>query len=194
MSKIKVVAFDPSTTSWGTAIALVDIVTLDIQLTDLVLTKTESEVGKGVRKDSDDLRRAGLVRSGMLSACEGAAVAISEIPFMNAGGYAAANYNSGLVVGVLAGCPIPLIQTFPQEVKKLITGSRHAAKEEMIEWATEKWPAAPWKTRNLKGKRVLTKDNEHLADAAASLYAGIRTDQFKQATAMMRSMLAAKAA
>lgn len=190
MSQIKVVAFDPSTTNWGIAVGSVNIADLDdLQIVDLRLSKTASEVGKGVRKDSDDLRRAVAQRESMLEAVEGAAVVISELPFCNPNAYASSNYNSGLVVGVLAACPIPLIQVFPQEVKKLVTGSRHAGKEEIIEWATEKWPSAPWKTRNLKGKRVLTKDNEHLADAVAALYAGIRTDQFAQATAMMRSML-----
>jgi len=190
MSYIKVVGFDPSTTNWGIAIGRVNVHNIeDLLIDDLILSKTDSEVAKGVRKDSDDLRRAGIQRVSMLGHASDAAIVVSEIPFMNPSAYPAANYNSGLVVGVLAGCPVPLIQVFPQEVKKLVTGSRNAAKEEIIEWATNKWPSAPWKTRNLKGQRLLTKDNEHLADAVASLYAGIRTDQFNQATAMMRSML-----
>ncbi|MGV2866410.1 hypothetical protein [Achromobacter sp. AGC39] len=188
MSKIKVVGFDPSTTNWGMAFGEVDLDTLDLQIVNLKLVKTAPETSKGVRKDSDDLRRAHELYGEMILAVTSAALVASEIPFCNPGGYASANYNSGLVVGVLASSPKPVIQVFPQEVKAVITGSRHAAKEEIIQWATEKWPAAPWLTRTLRGKQVLTKDNEHLADACASLYAALRSDQFKQIRSMYQSM------
>jgi Holliday junction resolvasome RuvABC endonuclease subunit len=190
---IKVVGFDPSTTSWGTVVARVDIETLEITIDNLILTKTEPELKKGVRKDSDDLRRAGELRGAMLLASTGAALAISEIPFLNASpmAHASSNYNSGMMVGLLAGLNVPLIQVYPLDVKQAVTGSRNGAKEEIIEWATENWPAAPWLTHMKKGKVILNKDNEHLADAVASLFTGIRTDQFKQATAIMRSMMAA---
>ncbi|WP_374335331.1 hypothetical protein [Methyloversatilis sp.] len=174
--------------NWGIAVAMVDIDTLEVEIENLVLIETEPETKKGVRKDSDDLRRAHEVRDGMLLACIGAAFAISEVPFMTPQGYASANFNSGLVTGVLASCPVPLIQVFPQEVKKLITGSRHAAKEEIIEWAAEKYPDAPWKKVKRGGKMVLTKANEHLADAVAAIHAGLESDQFKQGLTMMRAL------
>lgn len=187
---IKVVGFDPSTSNWGIAKATVNIDTLDFTIDDLLLQKTESEVKKGVRKDSDDLRRAQEVRAAMLLACHGHAIAISEIPFMNPGSYASANFNSGLVTGVLASCPIPLIQVFPREVKEAAVGAKNAAKEEIMEWAYEKFPGAPWITVKRGGKQVPTKANEHLADAVASINAGLRSDQFAQAIAMYRSLAA----
>lgn len=188
MSRIKVTAFDPSMTSWGICEGLVNLKTVEIEEVKLTLVKTESEKSKGVRKDSDDLRRARVVHKGMLEACKGAGVLISEIPFTDPRGYASANFNSGIVTGVLASCPIPLIQVFPQEVKQLITGSRHAAKEEIIEWAMATFPNANWLMRKFKGKMIPTSANEHLADAVAALYAGIRTDQFKQLLALMNSV------
>ena len=190
MSKIKIVGFDPSTSNWGICKATVDVHTLEYEVDDLILVQTESEAKKGIRKDSDDIRRAREVRAGMLSACQGAALAISEIPFMNPGGYAAANFNSGLVTGVLASCPVPLIQVFPQDVKMLACGSKHAAKEEMIEWAMLKYPAAPWLMRKLRGKMVPTNANEHLADAVATINAGLKSPQFLEAIAMFRAMAA----
>lgn len=188
MSKIKVVGFDPSTTNWGMAFGEVDLDTLDLRITDLKLVKTAPETSKGVRKDSDDLRRAHALHGAMIEAIAGAALVASEIPFIDSKGYASSNYNSGLVVGVLASSPKPVIQVFPQEVKAIITGSRHAAKEEIIQWATETWPSAPWRTYTRKGVPILTKDNEHLADACASLYAALRSDQFKQIRSMYQSM------
>ena len=190
MSKIKIVGYDPSTSHWGICRATVDVHSLEFTIDQLTLVNTESEVKKGVRKDSDDLRRAGIVRAGMLLSCTGAALAISEIPFMNPGSYASANFNSGLVTGVLAGCPIPLIQVFPQDVKLATVGVRNAAKEEVIAWAMEMFPDAPWLMRKLRGKMVPVMSNEHLADAVASIYAGLRTEQFGQAVSMFKAMAA----
>lgn len=185
---IRIIGIDPSTSNWGMCRALVDLDNLDIEIEDLILIKTESEVKQGVRKDSDDIRRAKEVRKGMIDACMGGvALAISEIPFMNPGGYASANFNSGLVTGVLASCPVPLIQVFPKQVKMATVGLKNASKEEMIEWATVKFPNAPWLTRKLKGKVVHIAANEHLADAVATLYTGLRSEQFSQATALFCS-------
>ena len=190
--KIRVVGFDPSTSNWGICKATVDLDDLSgFQVDDLILVQTNPETKKGVRKDSDDIRRAQEVRGGMMLACNGASIAISEIPFMNPGSYAAANFNSGLVTGVLASCPLPLIQVFPSEVKLKATGIRSATKDEMIEWAMNRFPDAPWIMRKLKGKSVPTAANEHLADAVASINAGLQSEQFRSAAAMFRGMKAA---
>ena len=186
--KIKIVGFDPSMSNWGICKATLDIETLEFTVDDLILVETESESKKGVIKQSDDLRRAKIVQEGMLEACADASLAISEIPFCNPAGYAGANFNSGLVTGVLASCPLPLIQVFPGEVKMKATGVRSATKGEMIDWAMNRFPNAPWKMRKLKGKMVPTNANEHLADAVASINAGLDSQQLKQAIAMYRSM------
>lgn len=186
--KIKIVGFDPSMSNWGIAKATLDVNTMEFTVDDLTLVETESESKKGVIKQSDDLRRARIVKEGMLEACEDASFAISEIPFCNPAGYAAANFNSGLVTGVLAACPIPLIQVFPSEVKMKATGIRSATKEEMIAWAMKKFPDAPWRMRTLKGKQVPTKANEHLADAVASINAGLDSQQLQQALAIYKGI------
>lgn len=190
MKTINVVGFDPSTSNFGCAQARIDIDRLTLDIVDLRLIQTESESKKGVIKASDDLRRAKIVRDGMLAACRDMVLAVSEIPFCNPAGYASANFNSGLVTGVLASCPIPLIQVFPADVKMAAIGYRQAAKEEMIEWGMNKYPAAPWLLRKLKGKMIPTAANEHLADAIAAIEAGLKTQQFQQAIAMYRSMAA----
>jgi hypothetical protein len=186
--KIKIVGFDPSMSNWGICKATLDVATLTWTVDDLILVETESESKKGVIKQSDDLRRAKIVQEGMIEACSDASFAISEIPFCNPAGYAGANFNSGLVTGVLASCPIPLIQVFPSEVKQKATGIRSATKGEMIEWAMNRFPDAPWRMRTLKGKRVPTAANEHLADAVASINAGLDSTQLQQALAIYRGM------
>lgn len=186
--KIKIIGMDPSMSNWGMCKATLDVVTMEWTVDDLILIETESEAKKGVIKQSDDLRRAKIVQEGMIEACSDASFAISEIPFCNPAGYAGANFNSGLVTGVLASCPIPLIQVFPSEVKQKATGVRSATKGEMIEWAMDRFPDAPWRMRTLKGKRVPTAANEHLADAVASINAGLDSQQLQQALAIYRGM------
>jgi len=186
--KIRIVGMDPSTSNWGICKATLDVTSMEWVVDDLICIETESESKKGVIKQSDDLRRAREVRQGMVDACEDASFAISEIPFCNPAGYAAANFNSGLVTGVLAACPIPLIQVFPAEVKFKATGIRSATKGEMIEWAMGRFPDAPWRMRKLKGKMVPMNVNEHLADAVASINAGLDSQQLQQALAIYRGM------
>lgn len=174
--------------NWGICKATLDVQTLQFTVDDLILAETESETKKGVIKQSGDIRRAKIVKEAMIEACEDASFAISEIPFCNPAGYAGANFNSGLVTGVLAACPIPLIQVFPAEVKFKATGIRSATKDEMIAWAMKRFPDAPWRMRTLKGKQVPTKANEHLADAVASINAGLDSQQLLQALAIYKGM------
>lgn len=188
--KIKVAAFDPSTSSWGICLSTVDLDDLSYTVDDLILIETESEKKLGVRKDSDDLRRAIELSRGINKAIEGVDMIVTEIPFFNPGGYPAANYNAGFVIAMLGTLKLRPIQVFPQDVKMFAVGDRKATKEQMIEWATTKFPAAPWRTRTLRGKQVLTAANEHLADAVAVVNAGLMTDQFSQATALLRGRVA----
>lgn len=189
--KIRVVGMDPSTSHWGCCRATIDVDTLEVAVEDFMLYNTESESKKGVMKQSDDLRRAKVVREGMIAACAGVSIVMAEIPFCNPGGYASANFNSGLVTGVLSSLELPLIQVFPLDVKIALSGHKSACKEEQIENGMKKHPDAPWLMRTLRGKRVPTKANEHLADALGSVYAGIKTEQFKQILSVYRALAAA---
>lgn len=188
MSKLKIVGIDPALRNFGFCKATLDLGTMTFVVDDLILVESDSQAGKVVRKNSDDLRRAGLLHSGLVSACKGASIAIAEVPVGSQSARAMASY--GMCVGVLASCPIPLIQVMPHEVKIAACGHKQAAKEEMIEWAMGRYPAAPWLMRKLKGEMVPMLDNEHLADAIGAIEAGIQTDQFQQAISMYRAMAA----
>lgn len=195
MSKfIEIVSFDPSTSNFGIAEIGVNVDTLDMEIRDLRIISTESESAKGVIKVSDNLRRARELHQGMMEALKGKAIAIAEIPLMITSKMpqvaSLANYNAGMMVGVLSAINIPLIQVFPKEVKLAGPGIKDACKEEMIAWAMKKYPAAPWLMRKLRGNMVPMNANEHLADAVAAAEAGIRTEQFGHALAMYRSMAA----
>jgi Holliday junction resolvasome RuvABC endonuclease subunit len=191
--KIKVVGFDPSMSAFGIAKMTVDVDTLVPEIEDLELVETERTKDDKLKviKSSSDLERARRVQERMVAACEGRALAISEIPFSHAQMYPSAILNTGVVIGVLASIRIPLIQVQPREVKLVALGHHQGAKEEMIHWALTRYPNAPWRTMKRGGKLVPTAANEHLADAVAAVEAGLKTQQFQQALAMFRGMKAA---
>ena len=185
--KLKIVGLDPSLTHTGIAIMEYDVAAAALDVSELRLIVTENQKGKQVRQNSDDLRRAREVVAGIHSACTGALFAVSEVPMGAQSARAALAF--GMVIGILANLPVPLIQVSPLEVKMAAVGHRQAAKEEMIAWAVAKHPNAGWLLQDKNGARHkkgdLKADNEHLADAVAVGEAGILTDQFKQAVAML---------
>lgn len=163
---------------------------LSIDCTDLRLVSTESENRKVVRKSSDGLRRAQELHAALQEYAEGAQFAFVEVPHGGALSAAAARA-MGMAVGILASCPIPIIEVSPMEVKMAVTGSRkgaQASKAEIIQWAFKLWPSAPWMLHKSNGKTFkkgdLQNGNEHLADALAIVVAGIQTPEFQRLLAL----------
>lgn len=179
--KIKVVGMDPSLNNWGNVVGMLDIDTLKLEILSMTLVETDPGKAKTVRKNSDDISRSRILTEGRDVACEGATVAFCEVPVGSQSARAMASY--GICVGVLGGCPVPLVELTPYEVKIAAVNHKQAAKEEMIEWATALYPNAPWLKHN--GKFVLK--NEHLADAIATIHAGIKTEQFAAVLRMLRA-------
>lgn len=186
MHLIRLVGIDPAVRNFGLVRATFDLHSQALTLDALILPKTDSENGKTVRKNSDDLRRAKVLFQALRETCEGASLAIAEIPVGSQSARAMASY--GICIGVLAGCPIPLIQVTPTEVKLAATGRKTATKSEMIAWAMAKYPDAGWRTRRREGVSIPTADNEHLADAVAAIEAGIGTEQFRTSAAIMHCL------
>lgn len=185
--KLKLVGLDPSLTNTGIAVCEYDTDTGKLSTPVLRLIETDNQKGKQVRQNSDDVRRAREIIKGMHDACEGAVFAVSEVPTGAQSARAALAF--GMVIGMLAGLPVPLIQVSPTEVKMAAVGHRQAAKEEMIQYAMNKYPTANWMLHERNGKTHKKGEpmncNEHLADAVAVLEAGLLTDQFRNALAML---------
>jgi len=188
MDKIEVVGIDPSLRNFGMSRALIDLDTLEIEVTDLKLISPDTidkTMRKVVRRNSDDLRRARYLHDGMQDYVKGARLAFVEVPVGSQSSRAMASY--GICVGVLASCPVPIIEVTPTEVKLTATGSKVASKQQMIDWASSVYPEAPWLTRKPKGKGVPTAANEHLADSVAAIHAGILTEQFGQLMSLLKA-------
>ena len=188
MSKIKVLGVDMAFENMGLAFAEVDVFTHEIAVVELRLVKTEARSGKQVRKSSDDLRRAKELMAALVEASSRVDLAMAEVPGGSQSARAAKTL--GIATGVLAACRAPLVEVSPEEVKLAAVGKKTASKEEMRQWAYERHPEANWLTRKLKGQFVPLSDNEHLADAVAAIHAGVLTEQFRSATAMLRSLSA----
>jgi Holliday junction resolvasome RuvABC endonuclease subunit len=178
---IPIVTFDPSFRNFGMAEMTYNLDSGELAVVDLKLIETEKRAGKTVRQNSDDLRRAQEIFREFTKFAKRGRVAFAEIP--TGAQSARAMYAFGVSVGLLAACPIPLLQIQPFETKLATVGTKTASKEEMIEFATGTYPCAPW----IKRAGKLTLKNEHLADAVAVAHAGILTDQFQQLLAIWRS-------
>lgn len=182
MPVITAIGVDMALANMGLVRARVDLVTLEVQAFDLRLVVTSRNMGKNVRSSSIDMERARHLGRELVSFSAGASVAFAEVPSGSQSAIAAKSL--GIALGVLSQCPLPIVEVSPMEVKNLFAAKRTVPKSEIIEWATSKWPDAPWLRTRRKGQLVLTQDNEHLADACATIVAGIKTQQFKLLTAL----------
>jgi Holliday junction resolvasome RuvABC endonuclease subunit len=175
---IRVAGIDPSLRNMGIVRMMLKLDTLETTIQEMELFETEKLSGKTVRQNSDDLRRATELYNGMIRMTADCNLVFAEIPTGAQSARAALSF--GIAIGIMSACPIPLIQVQPSETKLATVGTKTASKQEMIEWAGEAYPKAPWLTRKLHGKQVLVDKNEHLADACAIIHAGIKTDEFQR--------------
>lgn len=193
-SIIPVVGIDAAFANMGFARMNLDLETSKLDLASIRTVTTEGQTKKVVRKNSDDLRRARELHTALHEELDGCAVAFAEIP--SGAQHARSSMGFGIAVGVLASCKIPLIEVMPVETKMVSIGSETASKAEIISWAAGLYPDAPWlryqrDTNRGKVKRKigdLHADNEHMADACAVVYAGIKTMQFQNLLTMLRSV------
>lgn len=185
MTKIRVVGLDGAKANFGITRMTYDLVTGELDIEALKLIETQKSTAKTVRVSSDNLRRCREIAEGIRDGIQGCVVAFGEVPY--GGKSAEAAHAFGMVIGLYASLPIPMIEVQPTETKLATVGTRTASKEEMIEWAFETYPNAPWLTRKAGGKVVPVLKNEHLADAAAIVHAGVKTPAFQQTIAILRA-------
>lgn len=196
MSSILVSGLDPAFAHFGFARMLLNLKTLDLTMGRVRTITTEKLAGKNkvIRQNSDDLRRATELYDGFQEEVRDCVVAFAEIPSGQQHSRSALGF--GVALGVLASCPIPIIQVMPVEIKMASVGVKAADKPEIIAWAANQYPSINWQRYEKdvqKGGKLLRRagdlhdDNEHAADACAVIHAGIRTPEFKQLLAVLRA-------
>lgn len=186
MAIIRFAALDGSKANFGIAKLDYDTTTDTLHVAGLRLIKTEKTKIKGVRISSDNLRRGQEIAVALREELADCALAFAEIP--SGAQSADAAYAFGMVVGLYSCITIPLVEVTPSETKLAAVGTRTASKDEIINWAAERFPDAPWLRVKRGGVMVPTKANEHLADAVAIAHAGIRLPVFRQTVAMVSAM------
>jgi hypothetical protein len=155
-----------------------------VECQNLTLVSTSGQDRKVVRKSSDELRRAKELHTALIRHCVGAQFAFVEVP--SGSQSASAARSLGIAVGVLAACPIPIIEVSPMEVKRAVVANPKikVPKAYIIDWAVKRWPQAPWLRANGRVDGRIILDNEHLADALATVMAGIATPEFTRLLAL----------
>ncbi len=186
--KIKIIGIDPSLRNFGIAIGVYDSETKKFDVIDLKLVSTSPSNEKRVRKNSQDLESARALFKGVCEIIESyrPTYAFVEVPHGSQSARSMASY--GICIGLLASLPIPIIQVTAQENKVRAVNHKTASKEEMIAWASKKFPKAPWIKRKLKGEEVMVEKNEHLADAIGAINAGVQTDEWRNISSFMSSI------
>lgn len=191
MNGLTLLAIDPALRNVGLARLFV-AGNGDVSILDLRLVKTESEAGKTVRKNSDDLRRATAAFEAILHMAAGVDLIAAEIPSGTQSARGA--MSNGISLGLLAALGViqpPLIEVSAAEAKRVATGRKNATKDEMIAWAANKYPHAPWLRKKLKGSVSLIDANEHLADAVAIGHAALKTPAVQTALKIKSSLVPA---
>lgn len=183
MSKLILCGLDGSLRNFGMTKMQYDFSSGKLELLDLKLIETQKDKSKSVRSSSDNLLRAQTIARGVSEFLSDVTTCFAEVP---SGGQ---DYNAvlgfGITIGIYASIKIPLLEVSPYETKLATVGTKTASKQEMIEWAFEEYPTAPWLTVKRGGVMMPTLKNEHLADAAAICHAGIKTPAFKQVLAIL---------
>jgi len=183
---INVLGCDPALSNFGLAQAQIDTDTGEIKPLRLDLAETAPSKNKKVRKNNDDLERCRKLTEALRKNSNGASVCFVEMPVGSQSARAMASY--GACMGILSGSPLPLIQLTPKEVKEAAVGNPNASKEEMIAWAYEKYPDLNWIKGDSRSKNPgnLANKNEHLADAIATLHAGVNHEDFRSVVSILR--------
>ncbi len=182
MPVVNVLGLDPSLRNWGIAAGQLDTETMKLTIKSLRVIQSIVPDGKQVRQNSKDLAVAQQLYAGLKPFLGLARLIFAEVPVGSQSARAMASY--GVCVGILGSVryDAPFFEVTPDEVKRFTVGSKTATKKQMIEWAVATHPEAPW-PRTSKGVIVEGKA-EHMADAVASIYAGLNSNQYQQLAAM----------
>lgn len=178
---VPVMAVDPSLRATGVALGYAGNALGAVTVESIHLIETEKTSAKTVRKNSDDLRCARLIHDELarLRALHKPVVTIVEVPSGTQS--ARASWALGVMLGLIAGLPLPVVEVSPVEVKKHWAGSKAASKETMIALAVDRYPGLGW----LRHGGRITGKNEHLADAVAIMHTGAVTAHFRELVRML---------
>lgn len=185
---LNVIGFDPSMRNWGIAKATYSLRDGTVTVSTLNVVQPIRPRGKQIRKNSSDLEVANQLSRNVFEAVQGADAVFVEIPVGSQSARSMASYGICIgILGALRASGIPFYELTPTEVKLAATGDKNATKEQMIEWAVSAYPNANWPTHTRQGvTQVTASQAEHLADAIATIHAGVQSTNFQQLIALFQ--------
>jgi len=153
---------------------------------DDFLIETEKTKHKTVRAVSDTIKRCNQIITDINNFNEKNKPDIIFVETPTGSQSANGMKSYGIVCMLIAALKPSPIELTPTEVKKSTVGNKNATKAEMIKWSYNIEPNANWIVSNTKNKmnvknnnnKFLTNKNEHLADAIAVAYTGIKSKDF----------------
>lgn len=169
---------DPSLRNWGIALGSYNIQSKTITIKHIEVIQPVLNKSKQTRQNSLDIESGFQLFSNVYSLSKNVQFIFAEVPVGSQSSRAMCSY--GLCTGVLGslkGIGLPLIELTPTDVKMASVGNKLATKDDMIAWAVKKHPAINWPMHN---KNISASKAEHMADAIATIYAGIKTPAFLQ--------------
>ena len=179
---MKFFSLDPSLTNTGWAAGFIDNGRVIVCKVGLI----ESPKGKAkqVRASSDTIARCRNTWQQVQELVDhfDTNVIFAETPTGSQSANGMKSY--GATCQLLACLPVIPIEVTAEQVKIAATGKKTASKAEVIDWAFNLYMELDWffHAGKLQGK------NEHMADAIAAAYAGVKTSQFRQLASMFASV------
>lgn len=175
---INVMGFDPSMRNWGIAYGTYASDTgIIVSRVDVIQTTVDKS--KQVRQNSKDVDTACQLFNFAFAAARSFDAVFVEVPVGSQSSRAQTSY--GICVGVLGSLRslgVPIYEVTPTEVKLLTVGTKTASKEEMIQWAYDKYPDINW-PKTFGGNLVASKA-EHMSDAIGAIHAGVHSKDFQR--------------
>lgn len=170
---MKIVAIDPSLSN--TCLTAFDFSDDRLIVTGSVTISTQKNPNKKIRASSDLIERCVDLYRGSYQFVKRYEpdIIFAETPSGSQSASGMKNY--GVSCFLLASLPDRCLEVTPHEVKMASVGKKNASKKEMIAWAHEQHPEAPWLIRN--GFPLMKQ--EHLADSIGVMYAGMQTKEFE---------------
>lgn len=166
---------DPSLRNWGLCKGVLE--QGQFRLTDLSIHCTTRE--EATHRNVSDFERIQTILAGVVPYLPSDAVIFAEMPTGSQS--ARAMFSYGVVLTVLASLKeqgYRLLPLSPREVKQHSQGNVEASKEEMIHWAAATYPSSLWPVHRRNGQlRINASKAEHMADAVATVHAGLKIYQ-----------------
>jgi len=169
---MRIVSIDPSLRN--TCLVYSELVDGCIRIVDSVTIETEKSKLKQVRASSDLIHRCDVLHRHVNKFLKKHSPEIIFVETPSGSQSASGMKNYGVSCYLIATLIPRAIEVTPTEVKKATVGTKTASKNDMIAWAFDKHPEAPWVLR----KGFPLAKQEHMADAIAIIYAGMVTPAY----------------